>query len=277
MSNHISQKHWESVRLYQRSLLVSNIHSWLWLPLVIKLSKCLQTEKLDLSILSSLVHATLHTIDEALLPAANWVLELMDARKEIERATGVKVTLTNIASFQERVAKHFITDLKNNIVCWFTSQDVISSFSIFDPEKMPPLGTTDLSCNGEDCIDTILKHYGKDLTAKSVLAEESIKPALVFSDITSEWKAYRRYITQQPKEDMKAQLKELTTNSMLITMFLNLSVIANICLSIPVGTASVKWSFSQMKMIKTHVRNRPGELSLSLYEDSHWISPKNDW
>ena len=76
------------------------------LPLVIKLSKCLQTEKLDLSIISSLVHATLHTIDEALLPAANWVLELMDAQEEIKRATGIKVTSANIASFQERVAKH---------------------------------------------------------------------------------------------------------------------------------------------------------------------------
>ena len=156
------------------------------LPLVIKLSKCLQTEKLGLSIISSLVHATLHTIDEALLPATNWVLELMDAREEIERATGVKVTSANIASFQERVAKHFITDLKNNIVCRFTSQDVVSSFSIFDPEKMSPLGTIDLFCYGEDCIDTILKHYGKDLTAESVLAEESVKPALVSSDITSE-------------------------------------------------------------------------------------------
>ena len=41
----------------------------------------------------------------------------MDAREEIERATGVKVTSANIAIFQERVAKHFITDLKNNIVC----------------------------------------------------------------------------------------------------------------------------------------------------------------
>ena len=169
------------------------------------MSKCLQTEKLDLSIISSLVHATLHTIDEALLPTANWVLELMDAREEIESATGVKVTSANIASFQEEVAEHFITDLKNNIVCRFTSQDVVSSFSIFYPEKMPPLGTTDLSCYGEDCIDTVLKHYGKDLTAKSVLAEESIKPALVSSDITSEWKTYRRYIAQQPKEDTKAQ------------------------------------------------------------------------
>ena len=166
----------------------------------------------------------------------------MDAREEIERATGVKVTSANIASFQERVAKHFIADLKNNIVCRFTSQDVVTSFSIFDPEKMPPLGTTDLSY-GEDCINTILKHYGKDLTAESVLAEEteeSVKPALVSSDITSEWKTYRRYIAPQPKEDMEAQLKELTTNSKLIVMFPNLSNIANICLLIPVGTASVE-------------------------------------
>ena len=94
---------------------------------------------LDLSIISSLVYATLHTIDEALLPAANWALKLIDTREEIERATGVKVTSANIASFQEKVAKHFITDLKNNIVCRFTSQDVVSSFSIFDREKMPPL------------------------------------------------------------------------------------------------------------------------------------------
>ena len=63
---------------------------------------------------------------------------------------------------------------------------------------------------------------------------------------------------------MKLQLKELTTNSMLIAMFPNLSIIANICLSIPVGTASVEWSFSQMKIIKPRLRNRLEEISLSL-------------
>ena len=39
------------------------------LPQVAKLSKCLQTEKLDLTAISGLVDSTL-----ALLPAANWVL-----------------------------------------------------------------------------------------------------------------------------------------------------------------------------------------------------------
>ena len=66
------------------------------LPLVIKLSKCLQTEMLNLSIISSLVHATLHSIDEALLPAASWEHELMNAREKIDRATGVKVTSANM-------------------------------------------------------------------------------------------------------------------------------------------------------------------------------------
>ena len=62
---------------------------------------------------------------------------------------------------------------------------------------------------------------------------------------------------------MGAQLHELVTNDMLKTMFPNLNIIANICLSIPVSTASVERSFSQMKMIKTRQRNRIGETSLS--------------
>ena len=42
------------------------------------------------------------------------------------------------------------------------------------------------------------------------------------------------------------------------------SVSAYICLTIPVATASVKRSFSQMKMIKTRSRNRMGENSFYL-------------
>ena len=62
---------------------------------------------------------------------------------------------------------------------------------------------------------------------------------------------------------MGAQLHELVTNDMLKTMFPSLNTLANVCRSITVGTASVEWSFSQMKMIKTRLRNRIGETSLS--------------
>ena len=59
---------------------------------------------------------------------------------------------------------------------------------------------------------------------------------------------------------MKAQLKELASNDMIKTLFLNLSKIGAICLSIPVTTASVERSFSQMK---TRLRSSLNDKSLS--------------
>ena len=51
---------------------------------------------------------------------------------------------------------------------------------------------------------------------------------------------------------MKAQLKEISSNDMIKTLF---PKIGAICLSIPVTTASAERSFSQMKLIKTNLRN----------------------
>ena len=62
---------------------------------------------------------------------------------------------------------------------------------------------------------------------------------------------------------MKAQLKELASNDMIKTLFPNLSKIGAICLPIPVTTASVERSFSQMKLIKTHLRSSLNDKSLS--------------
>jgi len=52
------------------------------LPRVAKLSKTLQTEKLDVTAISSLVEATLHSFDDALTPTANWVLALQDMERK---------------------------------------------------------------------------------------------------------------------------------------------------------------------------------------------------
>ena len=62
---------------------------------------------------------------------------------------------------------------------------------------------------------------------------------------------------------MASQLHELVTNETLSSMFPNLNTSASICLTIPIGIASVERSFSQIKMIKTHLRSRLGEKSLS--------------
>ena len=114
------------------------------LPQVAKLSRSLQAEKIDLTAIAPLVDATLDTLDDATLPTANWVLELLDAKDDLEAATDIKITTEIISSFQEQVAKPFMTMLKVNISSRFVSQDVVSSFSIFDPKKVPAADSSDL-------------------------------------------------------------------------------------------------------------------------------------
>ena len=65
--------------------------------------------------------------------------------------------------------------LKENIQNQFNSYDV-SSFSIFDPKKMPK-HPKDCSAYGNESIQTLLQHIGKELPAESVLADEFVRPA----------------------------------------------------------------------------------------------------
>jgi hypothetical protein len=219
------------------------------LPQVAKLSKALQTEHLDLSKISSLVDATLHTLDDAALPAANWVLELQDQVGDLQEATGVSIDRDQIRSFQETVAKPFIVKLKDNISSRFaSSHDVVSALSIFDPRNVPSTDSTLLPTYGDESIDVILAHYGKDEPALTTHGEETVKTAIISSEIRTEWKTFRHLLVKKPQGSAALQLKELATSEMLTAMFPNLHKIASISLSIPVATASVERSYSQMKI-----------------------------
>lgn len=234
------------------------------LPQVAKLSKALQTEKLDLSVISSLVDATLQSLDDAVLPAANWVLELLDHVDDLKTSTGVTIDADKILSFQNTVGKPFVADLKANITSRFSSSSaVVSALSIFDPRKVPKLGSVALPTYGDESIEKLLAHYGEDKSAETVDGEETVKTALVSSEIRTEWKTFRQLLVKQPRDSTTSQLKELATNDMLKAMFPNLQTIASIGLSIPVSTASVERSFSQMKLIKTRLRNALSGNSLS--------------
>ena len=234
------------------------------LPQVAKLSKALQTEQLDLSLISSLVDATVQSLDDAVLPGANWVLELLDNIDDLKTATKVTIDADKILSFQNTIAKPFAADLKANITSRFASSNaVVSALSIFDPRKVPKQDSVSLPTYGEESVGKLIAHYGEDREAETVDGEETVKAAMISTEICTEWKTFHQLLVKQPQDTTASQLKELVSNDMLKAMFPNLNKIASIGLTIPVSTASVERSFSQMKMIKTRLRNSLSDCSLS--------------
>ena len=127
------------------------------LPQVSKLSKCLQTEKLDLSVISSLVDATLHTLDDVLLPAV-----------QMKSSLNLSYSYEDIMKFQNEIDGPFYCLLKENIQNHVCSQDIVTSFSIFDPNIYPKSPS---DTYGNEKIKTLLHHYGRELPVKTIAGE----------------------------------------------------------------------------------------------------------
>ena len=73
-----------------------------------KLSKALQTEQHDLSLISSIVDAIVQSLDDAVLPGANWVLKLFDDTDDLKSSTEVTIDAEKILSFQNTNGKLFL-------------------------------------------------------------------------------------------------------------------------------------------------------------------------
>ena len=181
----------------------------------------------------------------------------------METAIEEQITQEDISTFQQKIGQFFIHQLRDNITSRFTSSDVVRSFSIFDPRKVPATSSPLFSLYGEDAIDTLIDH--KTSSLKMYMVFIFVKERIIFLDVHTEWKTYCQLLSKQPKDNLKTQLQELATNDTLIALLPNLHKLACCCLSLPIGTTSVERSFSQMKIIKTRLRNRLGELSLSAY------------
>ena len=99
--------------------------------------------------------------------------------------------------------------------------------------------------------------------------EETVKTAVISPEVHIEWITFRTLLAKKPEDSIALQ-HELITNEMLVTMFLNLPKIASSGLTSPVSTDSVVRSFTQVKLIKTHLWNSLTEDKL-IQRISIWI------
>jgi len=74
---------------------------------------------------------------------------------------------------------------------YFSSQDIVTSFSIFDP-KLYPKSPNDMYVNEE------IKHFcitmaRRELPFKTIANEQFTMPATISSDLSTEWKKFCHY------------------------------------------------------------------------------------
>ena len=88
-------------------------------------------------------------------------------------------------------------------------------------------------------------------------------PDIDGDDANAEWKFLHKILFKEYNNiSMEKVFSNLLTKDTIRAAFPNLVTLASLAVTLPVTTATVERSFSDMKLIKTHLRNRFGEESL---------------
>ena len=77
------------------------------------------------------------------------------------------------------------------------------------------IDSADIKSYGESFVDTLYVHFGVPKAAKTLASVECTKDPIVSDETTIEWKNYRSFLAQHPKEKITTQLHKLATDDMM--------------------------------------------------------------
>ena len=221
------------------------------LPHVTHLSKCFQGADCDYSIIPKMVSSTVH--GSKLLKTVDGVnMRGLEAFLEQIRKSGIDLSKPSHLGdeyFKASIKEPYLDSLISNIERRFDNKTVLASFDIYNPSKLPQL--SDISC-AEDV--QLFSEYGND---------DVERLATQFQDVVAEpiacieeWRCFKQFMKENwVGMKQKDVISKLCCDSSWAVIFPNISTLAKICRVIPVQTADVERTFSQLKLIKTRVRN----------------------
>ena len=168
-------------------------------------------------------------------------------------------TFSNLKSFRDSVVLLYIDILTANIENRFAEEGIrlVMAASIFNPAHLPCASDPDFCAYGRKEIQLLANFYGKEVEITST-------PILQADELVSEWPVFPKALLKEKETLMSTKnLKKAPSRGFCNYGFFRCHdgifpqvYVANIILALPVGTATVERSFSQMKLIKTRPRNR---------------------
>ncbi len=148
---------------------------------------------------------------------------------------------------------------------------VLSAAAIFDPAKFPTEESQITSFDLEE-INTLADYYGNDASVEYDGTIHTSPAVLDREELLSEWKTFRRALIQEKASVVQAKETRPSLQDLLQSMqkcdsykaiFPQMFSLMSILLAIPVSTATVERSFSQMKLVKNRLRSRLSDVSLT--------------
>ena len=144
--------------------------------------------------------------------------------------------------------------------------------SIFNPAELPTYDS--LSSYGVQQIKELADFYGTEASVTYHGVTYTSQPLVAHVELVSEWKVFRRALCKEKELLMSSKgqskcpslqdlLQSMQTTEAYKGIFPQTFNLLYILLALPIGTATVERSFSEMKMIKTRLRNRLSDCNLS--------------
>ena len=151
----------------------------------------------------------------------------------------------------------YLEEISRQISCRFKDTlGLLTAFSIFDPQKCPT-DVQQLHKYDTAELEKLLKFYGETTEIEYEGNVFSTPADVDKTETTHEWKAFKLVIF----EEKSLSLKELATlflrSEAKCVTFPNIKILLSIAMVLPVSTATVEHSFSDMKQIKDRNRLLP--------------------
>ena len=182
-------------------------------------------------------------------------------------------SITSVCEYRTLVEIPYIDSLLENIRNRFSDRSlkIVTAMSIFNPATLP--SEESLSSYGNEQIKLLAGFYG-EATVKYDGETHTSKLFVDASELLSEWKIFRRALVVEKKSLMERKnspilsptmqdiLEEMMKSKTYEGVFPETWKLLNIMMALPVSTATVERTFSQMKLIKTRLRNRLSDSNL---------------
>ena len=233
---------------------------------IAKLQSALQAKSLDLASVPCMVESTISRLQELKdnPSTSTWFIEHDNVFSDPNQLGDYNIVPTEAekGQFMARIFKPYIQSVIDNITKRLESSELYSCFSIFDP-KLLPKNVADLSEYGILKLQKLIDFYGQQQSVTFESQTGVLKPDVDREETAGEWKFFRRVLYKEYKElSFNEVCHRLLTNETLKAAFPNLVLLVTIASTLPVSTATVERSFSDMKLIKTRLRNRLGDQTL---------------